>query len=188
MLLQSRHYTVRSYSSSRRGPVLRIVFALGTLGMLGAFVAGGSWLVAHFRLGVPMPVSTLIVQDDYNGAPVAEARVTVLPLTCPKGACAPKEMSAGGAVGHAFDTNAQGQVWVQLPGERAIVSISRQGYDTRQAELTWPPPAPTPFTLRPTELAGRITLLGKPLANTRVVTTPPVKTGGFSDNLDYCRG
>jgi len=169
LLLQSRHYTVRSYSSSRRGPVLRIVFALGTLGMLGAFVAGGSWLVAHFRLGVPMPVSTLIVQDDYNGAPVAEARVTVLPLTCPKGACAPKEMSAGGAVGHAFDTNAQGQVWVQLPGERAIVSISRQGYDTRQAELTWPPPAPTPFTLRPTELAGRITLLGKPLANTRVM-------------------
>jgi len=175
LLLQSRHYTVRSYSASRRGPILQIAVVLSTLALLGGFVAGGAWLVSHFRLGVPVPVSTLVIQDDYDGVPVAGARVTVLPLTCPKDACAPREMSAQGPVGHAFDTNAQGRVRVQLPGERAIISISRQGYDTRQAEISWPPSAPIPFMLRPTGLAGRITLLGKPLTNMRVmVMTAPV--------------
>ncbi len=162
MLLQARHYTVRSYSPSRRGPMPRIAFALGTLGMLGAFVAGGAWLVAHFRLGVPMPVSTLVIQDDYDGAPVAGAQVTVLPLTCPKGACVPKEMSAQGPVGHAFDTNMQGQVRVQLPGERAVVSISRQGYDTRQPSFHGHHPRLCHLRCVPPNLPGASPCLASP--------------------------
>jgi len=170
LLLRSRHLTLRSHSAPRRGQGWRVILALGAI--VAVFI-GGIKLVPHIHFGTQIPQTTLLIQDDYDGVPVPGAHVLLMALTCPGGVCKPAEMTSQGPVAHQFDANIQGRVQVRLPGERVAVSISQQGYDARQTEMSWPPPStPVPLTLRPTWLTGRVTLLGKPLVNAKVLVAP----------------
>lgn len=134
-----------------------------------AFCAVSFWLMERFAPPPPPPVATLQVRDDYTDAPVPGARVTLVPLACAtEGQCVPKEMVGGGAVAWTYDADAAGQVRTRLLGDRATVYVQRQGYEARRDEFTWPPPANLTLALRPMWVDGRVTYLGKPLADAKV--------------------
>ena len=169
-MFQQRHLTMRKHSHSRPSGLAWAVRLVGGAGAMVAFVFGGVWVVERLPFAAPPPPTlTLQVRDDYTNDPVPGARVTLLPLACvtEKG-CAPKEAAGSGAVAWAYDADAAGQVHTRLVGERAAVTIERQGYEARREELAWPPPPNLAFALRPTWVSGRVLYLGKPLPNAKV--------------------
>jgi len=168
-VFRSRHLTMRARPRTRPRGLAWAARLVGGAAALVAFAVGGVWVVERLPFAAPPPpVSSLLVRDDYTDAPVPGARVTLVPLACAEERCAPKETAQGGAVAWAYDADAAGLVQTRLLGNRAIVTVERQGYEARRAELAWPPPANFALALRPTWVSGRVTYLGKPLADAKV--------------------
>jgi hypothetical protein len=147
-----------------------MLVAAGVIAVVGY---GAYTLVGRIGTGGAGRLGTFIVKDAYSGTPLAGAEVTVIPLTCPDGACKPAETTARGIVGREFRANAHGEVHARLLSDRVSVVASQREYDARQTDLSWPPSEPATLDLRPTWVAGRITVLGQPLANTKVQAALP---------------
>ncbi len=142
-------------------------------GVIAAVGYGAYTLVGQVGARGAGRLGTFIIKDAYSGAPVAGAQVTVIPLSCPDGACQPAETTAQGVVGRMFRANAHGEVHARLRSERVSVVAAQREYDARQTELAWPPTEPATLDLRPAWVAGRITSLGRPLANIKVQAVLP---------------
>lgn len=171
MVLRQRHFAVRNRPYRRpSGGRWRALVAVGVIAAVGY---GAYTLIEQVGPRGAGQVGTFIIKDAYSGSPVAGADVTVIPLTCPDGACKPTETTAEGVVGRRFSANARGEVHARLLGARVAVVASRREYDARQLELPWPLTAPATLGLRPTWVAGRITALGQPLANIQVQAALP---------------
>ncbi len=153
-------------------------------GAIAAVGYGAYTFVGHIGARYAGQVGIFIVKDAYSGNPVAGAQVTVIPLTCPDGACKPAETTAQGVVARKFSANARGEVHARLLSERVAVVASQREYDARPFELSWPPTEPATLTLRPAWVAGRITSLGQPLANVKVRAVVPGKEPEASATTD----
>lgn len=170
-MLRQRHFAVRNRPYRRSsGGIWRVLVVVGVIAAVGY---GAYILIEQVEQSDAGQVGTFIIKDVYSGSPVAGAEVTVIPLTCPDGACKPTATTAQGVVGRRFSTDARGEVHARLLGDRMAVVASRREYDARQLELPWPPSEPATLGLRPTWVAGRITALGQPLANSRVQAVLP---------------
>ncbi|MHB8646987.1 MAG: putative glycoside hydrolase [Thermomicrobiales bacterium] len=182
MLFGQRHFAVRSRPYRRpTHHSWRMVVAAGVIAALGY----GAYTVAgHSGASGAGQVGTFIVKDAYSGQPVAGAQLTLIPLACPDGACKPAETTAQGVVAREFSTNARGEIHARLLGARVAVVATQRDYDARQLELPWPPTEPATLALRPTWVTGRVTSLGKPLANVNVVAALPGKEPAASTTTD----
>ena len=181
-MLRPRHFAVRTRPYRRSsGGAWRAVIAVGVIAAVGY---GSYTLAQHRQTGAPAPLGTFILKDAYTGGPLPGAQVTIVPLACPDGACAPAETTATGVVGRLFRADAQGGVHARVNGSRVSVVATQRDYDSRQIEMPWPPTETATLALRPDWITGRITLLGQPLGNAKVQATLPGKDQAATTTTD----
>lgn len=181
-MLGPRHLSIRSTNRPHRraGGGWRLVLAAGVLAAVGF---GGYTLLGHQSSGSPSPGGIVVVQDAYSGAPLPGAQVTLLPLRCAD-TCVPMEMTPQGAVARQFGANRDGEIHARIVADRVAVSVAQGEYEGVQRELAWPPAQPAALALRPTWVTGRITALGKPLAQIRVQAQAPGREQSASTTTD----
>jgi hypothetical protein len=182
LVLRQRHLAVRTPSYRRPGSgVWRALIAAGAVAALGY---GLYTLIGQTGSSGAGQLGTVIIKDAYSGGPLAGAQVTVVPLTCPDGACSPAETTTQGIIGHKFTTNARGEVRVRTDGARVTLVAADREYDTRQIDLPWPPTEPATLALRPAWVTGRVTSLGQPLANAKVEAVVPGNDAAITGTTD----
>jgi hypothetical protein len=166
LALGQRHLAVRRQPYRRpRGGAWRALAAAGLIAVAGY---GVLTLVQRMNASLPGQVGAVVVRDAYSGAPLAGARVTIVPLLCPNETCAPAESTPQGIVARAFTTDSRGEIHPAIRGDRVEMIAEERDYDTRRLDLTWPPSEGINLALRPAWLSGRITTQGAPLAHATV--------------------